>query len=343
MTVYFKPVQRLNMTMVSETKLILNTDEQFAATPDHDADCSCYTCCKNRRDQFNRQIPVGWASDDGNKFRSVSRIEKTLPPGVYKFVQIQGVPFFYPIKFQSDIPLDLPGLPSHYILDQIKTFWKKAEEYKKYGLIHKRGILMYGPPGCGKTCIIRLLSDHIIALGGIVFCIESFEDAGHFVRTFRNAEPERPILTIQEDVENVLRGDDRADEIKAALSFLDGQDQVNNIVHVATTNEPELLADRFIKRPGRYDLIIGVHPPSKETREAYLKAVCKNEIPQAALVEIVDKTEGLGLSYLRELVASHLCLNISIDETLKRLRANFNAKKLGDSKTQVGFTVGWRE
>lgn len=61
-------------------------------------------------------------------------------------------------------------------------------------------------------------------------------------------------------------------------------------------------------------------------------------------MELVDKTAGLGLSYLRELTSTHLCLGLDLDETLARLKTNFNIKKLlnnpkGDAK--MGFTVGF--
>jgi hypothetical protein len=312
--------------------------------PGHEYGCGCDRCNGIRHDKALIN-PVGWASDNGKTFRPFSKIEKTLLPGVYKFVKMNGIPFFYKINFASDEAISLPGLPSDYILDQIKTFWKAEEVYKKYGLIHKRGILMYGPPGCGKTSIIRLLSDEILKLGGIVFCIESFQEASEFISVFRATEPNRPILTIQEDVENVFNGSEKAEEIKAALSFLDGQDQANNIVHIATTNDPTELADKFIKRPGRFDLVIGVFAPKAETREAYLRHVAKGMIDEEKIREIVEKTEGLGLSYLRELMATNLCLNIPLDETLGRIRTNFDSKKLTNKvkEKSLGFTIGYED
>jgi len=285
----------------------------------------------------------GWASTTGARFRSVAVVKDILPADIYLFKDSDDGKYFEKQEFPTDEAIRLPGLPCDYIIDQINEFWKKGDVYKKYGMVHKRGILLYGPPGCGKTSIVRLLCDDLIRKNGVIFSITDFELAADFISEFRRTEPERPILTIQEDIEGLFEGKEGSDQVKAALSFLDGQAQVNNIVHIATTNQPELLADRFIKRPGRFDLVIGIHEPTTETREAYLKHVCRNAVPENKLIELVQKTEGLGLAYLREVAATSLCLDIPIEETLIRLRANIKTKVLKTDTKKFGFTIGYDE
>ena len=287
----------------------------------------------------------GWMSNDNNSYAAAQYIEPMLPPGVYDLsIDGNGTKVFSKVTFPMDQAVPLPGLPAQYILDQIGNFWEKGDTYKYYNFIHKRGILLYGPPGCGKTSIIRLLCDALIEKGGVIFMVDNFRVAGACIPYFRKQEPDRPIMTLMEDVEGLFKGEAGPQQIQAALSFLDGQSQVNKIVHIATTNEPDGLADRFIKRPGRFDLVIGVHAPTAETREAYLKHICGDKIPADKLAELTEKTAGLGLSYLRELTSTHLCLGLDLDETLARLKTNFSAKKLmnnpkGDPK--MGFTVGF--
>ena len=189
----------------------------------------------------------GWAAHSG-VFQSVDDVRVVLPPGIYRMDTGDGKKFFTPVQSPSDSPIDLPGLPSKYLLDQIKLFWSRADRYAEYNFLQKRGILLYGAPGCGKTSIINLLCQDLIGIGGVIFMIDDFEIANACIRHFRTIEPDRPIMTLMEDIEGVFKGEQGNGEIKAALSLLDGQDQVNNIVHIATTNEPEELADRFIKR-----------------------------------------------------------------------------------------------
>lgn len=292
--------------------------------------------------QVTGESKAGWVSETGFKFKKVTLVEHKLPAGVYSFFESDNGRFFEKQNFPTDKPVSLPGLPCEHILNQIKMFWDKREVYHQHGLLHKRGILLYGSPGCGKTSIIRLLCDEIIKADGVVFSIDSFQKAATFVSEFRQAEPERPILTIQEDIEGFFDGTAGADELKAALGFLDGENQTDNIVHLATTNEPEKLADRFIKRPGRFDLVIGLHAPLRETREAYLRHVDPN-LDSVVLQEIVEKTDGLSLAYLRELISTHVCLGIPIDETLSRIRTDSKKKILKNKKSEekFGFTVGY--
>lgn len=282
----------------------------------------------------------GWAGIRGS-FQSVDDVRPALPPGLYSLDLDEGKKLFTPVKSPSDQPTDLPGLPSKYLLDQIKLFWSRGDRYQKYHLLQKRGILLYGEPGTGKTCLINLLCKDLIEMGGVIFLIDDFETASSCIQHFRTVEPDRPIMTVLEDIEGIFRGDQGNREVKAALSLLDGQDQTNNIIHVATTNQPEELADRFIKRPGRFDLVIGIHAPSAETREAYMRFVTQNEIPEDKLKELVEKTEGLSLAYLREIASTYLCLDIPVDITLERLQKNFKLKTLGKKSTKLGFTIGY--
>ena len=109
-----------------------------------------------------------------------------------------------------------------------------------------------------------------------------------------------------------------------------------------TTNQPEDLADRFIKRPGRFDLVIGIHAPTSATREAYLRYVTLDTVDEKVLAEIVAKTEGLSLAYLREIASTYLCLDIPLEETLGRLQKNFKAKMLrGKKEPRMGFSIGY--
>lgn len=281
-----------------------------------------------------------WSKRNG-LYRPVGKVQDTVPAGIYEIDNDNAGWYLSRVKFPSDSLLRLPGMPIDFILDQIKVFWEREQLFTQTGLLHKRGILMYGPAGCGKTSIIRLLCDDIVKRDGIVIMVTNCRLAENALGGIRQIEPRRPILTIIEDIETFMGNSDESSSARALLALLDGETQVNHIVHLATTNKPEQLEDRVVKRPGRFDLVVGLNHPVYEARYAYLKNLLKDHVSEKELKEMAEQTEGLGLAHLRELVVASYCLGLSREETLARLKTNFK-KQLKVKKTDtLGFTVNF--
>ena len=317
-------------------------------------------------------IRTGWQVADtpsGVKYASLSKVCEELPAGEYYHTEDpNGVIWARKSVALSDNLFDLPGLPTQYVLDQIKKFWEGEEKYRHHGFLHKRGIMFWGPPGVGKTSLINLLKKQIVDMNGVIFTIgDDFETVVKGLKEFRKTEPNRPIMTVVEDLETYLESSNgsnvaseetealalydgenqinnvvhiattnKPDAVAEALALYDGENQINNVVHIATTNKPDAVADRFIRRPGRFDLVIGLHAPTDETRRAYLANTIKN-VDAAKLDEIIDKTEGLSLAYLREIATTYLALDIPLDETIARLKKNKKEKFSNKSGYSVGF------
>jgi len=271
-------------------------------------------------------------------FRAIVNSYSRLKAGVYSLWESNSGIIYEPSKQFNDPVFDLPGLPNEFIRDQIDKFWKNEETYAENGFVHKRGILLYGPPGNGKSSVIASLIKKLVAEDGVVITVGRFGLASSAVQNLKKIEPKRKLMLLMEDMDTLLSGDYKAEE-PYALSLLDGQAQVNGVVYVGTTNYPELLADRFIKRPGRFDLIIGMGNPIHATRLAYLQHVLPKVDPKT-LAMIAEKTEGLSLSYLREIASSYLCLGVPIEESVSRLKTNYQSKL--KSSTQKNGTVGFK-
>ena len=259
--------------------------------------------------------------------------QDTIPAGIYEIDNDNSGWFLSKVKFPSDNLLRLPGMPIEFILNQIEAFWTREKLFKQTGLLHKRGILMYGPAGCGKTSIIRLLCDDLVKRDGIVIMVTNCRLAESALGGIRQIEPRRPILTIIEDIETFMGASDESSSARALLALLDGETQVDHVVHLATTNKPEQLEDRIVKRPGRFDLVVGLNHPVAEARREYLHNLLHEHVKPAELNAMVEETEGLGLAHLRELVVASYCLGLDRRETLARLKTNFRKNSLKMKKS----------
>lgn len=233
----------------------------------------------------------------------------------------------------------LPSAEIKEILQDIECFWERRPTYKEYNFVHKRGILLYGDPGCGKSGIIQLCVKYIIEKkNGIVINIKDEDEVGYFtefISTVKSIEPERAIIVILEDIDS-LAGEDRYSTTKL-LNILDGIKQVDNIVYIATTNYPEKLQERITNRPSRFDRRYQVELPSSEVREAYIKAKLKPEdLDRIDLPTWLDLTKGMSLSHLKELVISVIVMGNSFEESIKHLSDLKKAPRISKGGN-VGF------
>jgi hypothetical protein len=280
-------------------------------------------------------------SKRGGRFYPINATHEKLLGGVYEIkADNEDQKFAVEIAFPADDLIHIPGTPTEYIVGQMKDFWNKKEIFDKIGLLYKRGVLLYGPSGCGKTSIIRLLCDEVIARDGVVVSITNIRHAQELLLKLREIEPKRPLMTIFEDIEGMMHDEATASDV---LSFLDGEKQLDNIIHLATTNKPDVLEDRLLRRPGRFDLVVGLNPPIAEARIKYIRHTVKDLLPESTIQKMAADTDGLGLAHIRELVVSLVCFDLDYDATLRRLKGNakneFKASKVGQSVE--GFTLGF--
>jgi len=271
-----------------------------------------------------------WQVGANDIFRPAGITRETIPAGVYCFDRDDSGVYAKKINVITDNLIELPDNASELVLNGMKKFWSMEDRYRKHGLLYKRGILLWGPPGSGKTCTITLLNKYLLSNGGIVVMCDHPRIASMGLEAIRRIEPTRRIICIMEDVDEII---DKYGE-HDLLALLDGENQVENIVMLATTNYPEKLGARIVNRPSRFDERIFVGMPEKPARYAYLKNILGDN---RQIDKWVEDTHGLSIAHLREMAAAVMCLDQDYDVVLERLKKMKNKVRAGDDGGKLGF------
>lgn len=268
---------------------------------------------------------------------AVSKTVNSLPAGCYKIsCDRNGDSVFELTELNVDELLYFPDSQSDEILQEIDNFWGKGELFKKHGFLHRRGYMLYGPPGGGKTCIVQQIMKNVIDKGGIVFMCHNPERLINGIHIFRDVEPDRKVVCIFEDIDSII--DEWNDE--EILSMLDGEDQIDKVLNLATTNYPEKLDSRIVARPRRFDRVILVRMPNESVRRLYFKE--KLNIENDELDIWVEATEDFSFAAMAELVISVKCLGHDFEFAVERIKDIMDVEKhsrdyKGSGGTSFGF------
>ncbi|HVP40713.1 MAG TPA: CDC48 family AAA ATPase [Candidatus Krumholzibacteriaceae bacterium] len=290
--------------------------------------------------------------------------EERIPPSVLEKMEIRMEDFMNAYKeitptAMREVYIEVPTVHWNDIggLDGVKQELREAVEwplknpevFSRMGIRPPKGILLYGPPGCGKTLLARAVAteseaNFITIKGPEVFSKWVGESEKAIREVFRKARMAAPSVIFFDEFDSLVprRGLGFADSgvservISQLLTEMDGVLSLEDVVVIAATNRPDMV-DAAVLRPGRFDRLIYVHEPDEEARRQILKIYTKG-MPLAKEVNVNDLAK-MTINYSGADI-NGLCREAG----LVALRKNINSKEitLADFKAameQVGPSI----
>lgn len=279
---------------------------------------------------------VQWAETSEDVYTATGTVKKILPSALYKVKKDDmGHIYFEKQPIKTDEFIRFSNSMADDILKEIEDFWTLKNSFTKYKFLHRRGYLIYGSQGGGKSIIVRQIIDGIIKNHGVAIWADSHPKLLiEGIQILRRVEPERPVVTVFEDIDAII---DEWGEPRI-LSYLDGEDQTDNVLNLATTNYPERLDKRIVSRPRRFDRVIKVDMPNDSIRKEYFKHKVKG-LNDTDLSYWTDATAGFSFAALADLIISVKCFQYDFETAVNNLRRLLRANPSSNEfkQTSTGF------
>jgi cell division protease FtsH len=213
---------------------------------------------------------------------------------------------------------DVAGISESKLeLEEVVDFLKNTEKYQALGAKIPKGVLLVGPPGCGKTLLAKAVAGEagvpFLSISGSDF-VEMFVGVGASrVRDlFEQAKKNAPCIVFIDEIDAVGRqrsgmsgggNDEREQTLNQLLVEMDGFQANSGIILLAATNRPDVL-DKALLRPGRFDRKVSIDPPDLQGRKQILDVHSRGK-PIADNVDIksiAKRTPGFSGADLANLI-----------------------------------------
>ncbi|KAI5201116.1 AAA-domain-containing protein [Aureobasidium subglaciale] len=225
-------------------------------------------------------------------------------------------------------------------LNEVVEWPLRYEEHMQaLSLTPQKGILFYGPPGCSKTLTAKAVATesglNFIAVKGAELTSMYVGESERSVReVFRKARAAAPSIIFFDEIDSIGSERDSAgtkglNVLTTLLNEMDGIESLKGVLVLAATNKPEIL-DPALLRPGRFDSLIYIAPPSQSARKEILR-IRTRTVPLADDVEIDDlavRTEGFSGAEIVE-----ICLNACRAAMRRRVEIVTNPERADSQDT----------
>ncbi|MCX8195387.1 MAG: AAA family ATPase [Candidatus Micrarchaeota archaeon] len=218
---------------------------------------------------------------------------------------------------------DVAGLEEvrQVLLEAIEIPLLHEDLMKEMDVKPSKGLLLFGPPGCGKTMIVKAaaneLNANFLTISGAEIMKSKSRSAAAFVKeTFNRARESAPALVFIDEIEALAPDRDHytGGILTELLQELDGVKELKNVMLIGATNKPSVL-DPAILRPGRFDKIIYIPPPDFEARKQIFENGLSKFLKGLDLKRLAEATEG----YSGADIAS-ICQEVKMQLVRERLK-----------------------
>ncbi len=185
--------------------------------------------------------------------------------------------------------------------EDLHSFWQREQWFRERKFPYRRGYLLHGPPGNGKTSAIRaMMTEHSLNAYTLRFFDPTVDDEA-LDALFEKAARHCPAIVLLEDIDRAFpKGESRCKiSLQHLLNCLDGVATEEGIVIVATANEPANLDPAILRRPGRFYRLVPFLNPDAPLRLEYFRRM-QSGLNDDQFQTAVDRSGGFSFALLRE-------------------------------------------
>ncbi len=232
--------------------------------------------------------------------------EKKLYKG--QKLEFGGTMTFLELAELSWKDIAVPEEIKHAIIAHTTRFLEWAPSLEPHGVSPRRGLLLTGKPGTGKTLVCKVLMNTSPGITCMVAHTAYMMHPLYIDELYKVAADLSPTIVVLEDIDLIGQGRLRsgygmADALSRLLFALDGVQDCRNVVTIATTNWLEILDEALKDRPSRFDRVINIDPPDAQQRRNYLNYLAHRiPLPASIVDHLVESTAGMTPAQIQEVV-----------------------------------------
>lgn len=253
-----------------------------------------------------------------------------LPAGAYRLKPSEDLPMRLEVSDVRDenyIPIESDST----LVKDMERFLQSRDIFEKLKFSYRRGYLLYGEPGTGKTAFIRHLTKQPAFSDALIIWL-NFIPPQSIIKAL-NADPRLKVIVLEELVE---QNGALSYNMKHLLEFLDGEATINNCITIATTNYPQFLHKNLADRPSRFDVLYEM----KRQPVAVIKTVLESWLGREVNKDEFDFSE-FTLASLKEICLLHKFHDITLNEAAKKLKKQSRKfEKNFEEKNERAFGLG---